>query len=64
MVLNYHIIMKTILYKVIKQNFKYFDFSLNIIKQQDLKQILKFLILLKYFKDIQMHFIKLIYMKF
>ena len=60
MVLNYHIIMKTILYKVIKQNFKYFDFSLNMIKQQDLKQILKFLILLKYFKDIQMHFIKLI----
>ena len=59
MVLNYHIIMKTILYKVIKQNFKYFDFSLNMIKQQDLKQILKFLILLKYFKDIQMHFIKL-----
>jgi len=59
MVLNYHIIMKTILYKVIKQNFKYFDFSLNMIKQQDLKQILKFLILLKYFKDIQMHFVML-----
>ena len=59
MVLNYHIIMKTILYKVIKQNFKYFDFSLNMIKQQDLKQILELLILLKYFKDIQMHFIKL-----
>ena len=51
--------MKTILYKVIKQNFKYFDFSLNMIKQQDLKQILELLILLKYFKDIQMHFIKL-----
>ena len=59
MVLNYHIIMKTIQYKVIKQNFKYFNFSLNMIKQQDLKQILKLLILLKYFKDIQMHFVML-----